>query len=175
MTDPLETLRQEHRIIERVLAALETAATRVVPPDFYGDALDFITQFADGSHHAKEEQLLFPALAGRGFPPELGPVAVMLTEHDVGRKHVDAMQDHLAAGDIGGLRSESLAYTALMRAHIQKEDEVLFELAAGVLDGAAKKELAAAFACVTLPPPGHDGFTRMADRLLDDAGRAAIS
>lgn len=175
MHDPLQMLNDEHRLIERVLTALEAAAAGdALPParvhGFYADALDFIAQFADGAHHAKEEELLFPALGRHGFSPEQGPVAVMLAEHNAGRVHVTAMQEQLAVGDLDALRVESLAYAALMRGHIAKEDEILFVMADSILTPEAKAELGAAFACVTVHPPGHDGFVALADRLLHDAG-----
>jgi len=47
--------------------------------------VNLVRFFADGLHHAKEEDLLFPALIRKGFSPEQGPVAVMLAEHVKGR------------------------------------------------------------------------------------------
>src|SRR5665647_2426724 len=61
-----EALMQEHRVIERVLDALEIAAShlereRPVRPGFFLEAADFIAGFADGCHHRKEEGVLFGA------------------------------------------------------------------------------------------------------------------
>ena len=49
-----DILMQEHRVIERVLDALETAAValeraRPVRPAFFLEAADFIAGFADGA------------------------------------------------------------------------------------------------------------------------------
>src|SRR5450756_440878 len=61
-----EVLMQEHRVIERVLDALETAANHLdrghpVRPGLFLEAADFIAGFADGCHHRKEEGVLFGA------------------------------------------------------------------------------------------------------------------
>lgn len=50
-------------------------------PDHVVDIIDIIRNFADGLHHAKEENMFFPALGLKGFSSEQGPVAVMLHEH----------------------------------------------------------------------------------------------
>ena len=76
----------EHRVIERVIQALENAAQcleggRDVRPGFFVDAADFIAGFADGCHHRKEEGVLFKAMIENGVPVHGGPVAVMLYEH----------------------------------------------------------------------------------------------
>lgn len=81
---------QEQRIIERGLAALETAAKRLnageaPSPVIFLQAADFIRGFADGCHHKKEEGVLFPAMQSAGVPCERGPIGVMLAEHERGR------------------------------------------------------------------------------------------
>ncbi|HLA08413.1 MAG TPA: hemerythrin domain-containing protein, partial [Anaerolineales bacterium] len=58
-----DILIQEHRVIEKVLDSLETAANRLsagdaIPMDFFLKAADFIKNFADGCHHKKEEGIL---------------------------------------------------------------------------------------------------------------------
>ena len=62
-----EILMEEHRVIERVLTALERAATRLsngqeVYLRFFTGTTVFIKNFADGFHHQKEEGILFPAM-----------------------------------------------------------------------------------------------------------------
>src|SRR5512142_354551 len=122
-----EILMSEHRVIERVIAALETAAQRLqedtpMRPGFFVDAADFIKGFADGCHHKKEEGVLFPALAEYGLPAEAGPVAVMLREHDQGRYFTRAMREAAvrlasepAARD--DVIRNALGYAALLRQH----------------------------------------------------------
>lgn len=128
-----DILMQEHRMIERVITALETAAGRLaaggtVPADFFLTASDFIRNFADGSHHAKEEGILFAALAANGMPRDSGPVAVMLREHEEGRRLTKGMREaaeRLRDGDPAAaaqVAENALGYAELLRQHIHKED-----------------------------------------------------
>jgi hemerythrin-like domain-containing protein len=88
-----DDLRTDHRAIERMLAILETAAQRIdqgvrVPPDVFRQGVDFVRNFADRCHHAKEEENLFPRMEARGVPRDGGPIGVMLFEHDEGRAYI---------------------------------------------------------------------------------------
>ena len=145
MADPIETLMSEHRIIERVLDALEAAADKELPASFYERALDFLQQFADACHHGKEEERLFPVLEERGVPREAGPIGVMCHEHVIGRGHIQRMREYARLGKLDAVRRESLEYVALLRQHIQKEDQVLFVMARGVLSDEDTRRLAREF------------------------------
>src|SRR5512135_730494 len=92
-----DILSEEHKVIIRVLTALEKAASRLeageaVEPGFFIESADFIKGFADGCHHKKEEGVLFPAMIEAGLPREAGPVAVMLAEHEEGRRLTRGMR-----------------------------------------------------------------------------------
>jgi hemerythrin-like domain-containing protein len=131
---------EEHRLIERVLDALDAAASALdrrqpVRPGFFLEAADFIAGFADGCHHQKEEGVLFDAIVASGLPADQGPIPVMLMEHEQGRAFTRGIRDaarRLEAGDAGAARqvvANARGYVALLREHIMKEDEVLFPLA----------------------------------------------
>ena len=152
MSEVCDSLVQEHEVIERVLDALEKEVRSVksgspVDRGFFSSAISFLRQFADGLHHQKEEQVLFPALCDAGMPKDGGPVGVMLYEHDEGRGHIRAMEAELPAAENGDqsardrLISETSAYVELLRAHIQKENMILFPMAERLL-GAEQKVLA---------------------------------
>ena len=59
----------------------------------------------------------------------------MLREHDEGRSHVRGMDENIAAaakGDATALKQfidHAESYIALLREHIHKEDNILFQLA----------------------------------------------
>lgn len=131
---PTGTLKEEHRVIERGLAALNGAVEKLetgeeVPPEILEKAVDFIRGFADGCHHQKEEDILFPYLEGKGLTRDQGPVGVMLAEHDVGREHVRAMSEAIENAASQTFVVHARAYLELLGDHIAKEDNVLFPMA----------------------------------------------
>ena len=144
-----EALKQEHRIIEKVLGALEklTQSRGDIQLDLWEKAIDFIRNFADKCHHLKEEGLLFPALEEHGIPREGGPVGMMLFEHEEGRGYVKAMVTALshAKQDPQAARTELFqnagAYLHLLREHIAKEDQILFDMADSALTPEEQKKL----------------------------------
>src|SRR5512147_233037 len=126
-----DILREEHRTIELVLSALEGMATLVNQQRRLDvvdaeKAVDFIRSFADKYHHAKEEDLLFVEMESVGFSREAGPIAVMLYDHDTGRRHVRQMAEALRAharndgGAAATFAEHASHFAALLRAHIQK-------------------------------------------------------
>ena len=147
-----QVLHDEHEGIIAMLAVVESAANRLqkgkeIPPEFMTNAVMFFRNFADRCHHAKEEEKLFPALVARGIPKEGGPVEMMLIEHNQGRALILTMEEaagRYAAGDASAgpdLVQGSLGYASLLRAHIFKEDNVLFPMADSILSEAEQREL----------------------------------
>ncbi len=135
-----EALKEEHKIIEKVLQVLERSARKLetgelVDPGIFEGALDFLKNFADRCHHYKEEEVLFPALEAKGLPREGGPTGVMLHEHEEGRGLIRAMGEALGGYKRGdGKAAKALAqaarrYTALLREHIPKENDILYPIA----------------------------------------------
>src|SRR6516165_8465061 len=109
---PTEILKSEQRIIEQVLTCLERIAGEGlqegrVPGDAAAEALKFFREFADGCHHKKEEDRLFPLLEARGLPRQGGPTGMMRYEHEEGRALIMTMADALpeaAAGNSTAVR-----------------------------------------------------------------------
>jgi hemerythrin-like domain-containing protein len=153
---PTEILVAEHRIIERVLECLTQMAERATDGrglDVQGAAaaLDFLRTFADGCHHGKEERHLFEALIAKGWPRDRGPVGMMFLDHDEGRALIRRMDAARQAAEAGAAEaaaefaSAARAYVDLLRAHIHKEDRVLFPLADQALSAEEQEALLAAF------------------------------
>ena len=143
-TDITKALVDEHRLILRMIALLEqnaprTAAGSYINWQFYLDGIDFIRQYADRFHHAKEEDVLFKALIDNGMPKDHSPVAAMLMEHDQGRSYVLAMESAVHEALAGrtdiyqAIADNALGYAALLRDHIAKEDDILYPLSERVL------------------------------------------
>ena len=166
---PIADLKDDHRVIERGLAVLELLARRARQEDAFeteaiGRCVEFFKLFADACHHGKEEDLLFPALEARGVPRQGGPIGVMLEEHRVGRGYVAEMAAGLAQlEDNPATARERLLtaadrYVGLLRAHIFKEDNILFEIGDQVLTEGDRRELDRGFCDVRCR--AFDGRTR---------------
>lgn len=181
---PSDILKSEHRVIEQVLSCLEVMAGRAetagqLDPDAGEQALDFFRNFADRCHHGKEESHFFPAMEEKGFSRECGPTAVMLYEHELGRREIADMSEALAAlraGDSAATKpfaEHAHAYVALLRQHIQKEDHCLFSMADQAFSDADQQQLLDAFAHVETEHMGagtHEKYLQIADDLADRFG-----
>lgn len=154
--DITQALVVEHRLILRMIALLERNAPRTADGGysnwkFYLDGVDFIRNFADRFHHAKEEDVLFEALVKNGMPREHSPIAAMLMEHDQGRAFVKEMetaaQEALEGREDGRriIAENALAYAALLREHIAKEDDVLYPLAERVIPDSMRDGIIAGY------------------------------
>ena len=143
-TDITHLLVEEHKLILRMISLLEknaplTAQGAYLNWQFYLEGVDFIRNYADRFHHAKEEDVLFSALIANGMPKEHSPVAAMLMEHDQGRSFVCAMEGAVIEAQAGNtdayttIADNALGYAALLREHISKEDSILYPLSERLL------------------------------------------
>jgi hemerythrin-like domain-containing protein len=107
--------------------------------------LSFLREFADGSHHVKEEAIFFPALMQAGMSLDEGPLRQMNYEHERGRALIAAMQNAINGSNIDDFLSYSRRYIALQSEHIEKENWVLFEKADQLLNDDEDEKIAAAF------------------------------
>jgi hemerythrin-like domain-containing protein len=94
-----------------------------------------------------KRRILFSALVTNGMPRENSPVAAMLMEHDQGRAYVLAMESAVQktldglSGQECVIAENALAYAALLREHIAKEDDILYPLAERVIPEAMRAEI----------------------------------
>lgn len=176
---PTEALKQDHRVIERLIAVLENACDELqegkqVPTEVFEKALDFIRNFADSCHHGKEESNLFPTLERLGIPKEGGPIGVMLFEHEQGRSYVKglaaALEKYKAGDEDARLEiiANALGYAQTLRDHIFKEDNILFRLADGALSERDEQALMESFERVEKERIGegkHQEYVRLVEEL----------
>uniref|UniRef100_UPI003217D272 hemerythrin domain-containing protein n=1 Tax=uncultured Draconibacterium sp. TaxID=1573823 RepID=UPI003217D272 len=147
-----ENLENDHvyilRLTEVILAMVKQQSANV---EHFKSIIGLIRNFADGTHHKKEEDLLFPIMGKKGFSPEQGPVAVMLHEHEEGRKYVSKAAkgiQELEAGNSVALQAiyNNLSeYALLLQQHIDKENNVLFRMADQVLSSDEQQGLLVQF------------------------------
>jgi hemerythrin-like domain-containing protein len=116
----LDELRSEHVLIERVVGSLRTFAAEGA-----GDAADgaaflrFFRLYAGRFHHAREEDVLFPALVATEVPADRGPLKVLLDAH----RAMAAMLDAMESGITLALAER---YGRALLHHIDAENSVLF-------------------------------------------------
>ena len=135
-TDQLKNEHEGVLLMLRILGDVsrQLKVTGTIQNEHMESILEFLKIFVDQCHHGKEEELLFPALVHVGIPQD-GPIAVMLFEHEMGRKYIRVMTD---AFDRHKLKDQSAAeaiarnaqdYIALLTDHIDKENNILFAMA----------------------------------------------
>lgn len=181
-----QALVDEHRLILRMLALLEKNATLTregayTNYQFYLDGVEFIRNYADRFHHAKEEDVLFEALVKNGMPRSNSPVAAMLMEHDRGRAYVQGMeeaaQDALAGkpGQDAVIAENARGYLELLKEHIAKEDDILYPLAERIIPEGMRDDIIAGYqaASARTPPDFEEHYKGVIERYeAEAAGRA---
>lgn len=167
-----EILEREHAIIERALKLLESAVVMIrtgrrLPDGFATWAVNFICEFADRHHHAKEEEVLFPLLEERGIPRSGGPIGCMLHEHEIGRDCVRKMRGALPpqGDDSAGFASAAEDYVGLLRQHIFKENNVLFMMAQRCLSPQDDLSVVEKYRAADARDSGADGAGRFESEL----------
>jgi len=164
MRDVTAVMVDEHRLILRMITLVEHNAARLEAGEyrdwqFFLDAVEFIRNYADRFHHAKEEDVLFRELVRNGMPAENSPVAAMLLAHDQGRSFVKGMETAALLGQNGAedavaeVVANARGYAALLREHIHTEDHVLYPLAERVLPADWRDGMAAAYAAAEQSAP----------------------
>jgi hemerythrin-like domain-containing protein len=176
---PSAELKSEHRVIERVLRVLETLVARSEQGEGFEveslkQCIEFFRLFADACHHAKEEDLLFPVLEERGIPRDGGPIGVMLYEHSQARMLTQQMGAALTAFESGDgeaearFRDTARQYLTLLKNHIYKEDNVLFNMGDHVMTEADQTLLCGRFGevgCRAFEGKQREELAAIADQL----------
>ena len=179
--DAIETLMNEHRTIERAIDALVSFVDEVRRKTTddkaeLGRFVTFIREFADACHHGKEEDILFAAMVEAGFPSRGGPIAVMVMEHGQGRVLVGILAELAgqatpwSGDDRQRLARAANGYAELLRAHIHKEDAVLYPMAEQRLSPAQLARVGAdceRYEAQTAGAGERDRLHRLAGELLE--------
>ena len=139
MSQIISDLTHEHDAILSALRILERMTERAqrnqLAPDDLAEFLGFLREFVDQCHHGKEEGLLFPAMAKAGLAEHGGFIDELHAEHVQGRALVQAMaQAGTPTINAAAFAAAARAYIEHLRAHIAKENEVLFPMAERLLD-----------------------------------------
>ncbi len=174
----LHVLQEEHRLIRTALARLEIASRPIAFAEVER-VLDLLERFADGVHQQKEEEGLFPLVGGALRDMVRGALEAMTKEHFMARAYLRAARRALPDALLGdAVATELLAnslesYIALMRAHLDKEDEILFPFVARSIGPEDDAALCAQFATIE-SEAGHES-DREALAALEEAAAPAAS
>ena len=123
---PIQKLVDEHTLIKRLLALVPDLCDSVNADlesnrEIVLQSVEFIKQFADKFHHAKEEDILFTYAKGN-----TDILSVMLEDHKKGRYYVISVLLGLETGDASFVAYSLKHYRELLTEHIKKEDEILY-------------------------------------------------
>lgn len=172
-------LRSEHIGVVRMLNIMDAMARRARAGEALDDGdltdtIEFLRVFVDKCHHAKEEQLLFPAVRAAKLTSVEPAIAVLLEDHVRGRQEVASIElgtQRLAKGadGAGGELADRLSsYTLLLHDHIQREERDCFGAADRELPASVKDDLAEGYERIEREVVGegvHERFHALLDRL----------
>ena len=133
-----ESLQKDHKLIEKVLQALDATIKllkdgKQIPKQILLPTIDFTQNFTDVCHHGKEEEALFPALEKAGMPSHMGPIRMMIVEHQRTKAIAEQIElsskKYLETDDSVDLILTLEAYVQHVTEHIWKENNRLFKMA----------------------------------------------
>jgi hemerythrin-like domain-containing protein len=142
-----DLLVQEHKIILRALDVLNHMAARIdneqpVEAQDVETLLRFLRAFADDHHQAKEESALFPELMRTSAASQPG-LRQMIFEHDQERSLVEALENSLRTKQGKDFVHFANRLIGLIRTHIHKEDNILFDIVDHALSPQQDEQIAA--------------------------------
>ncbi len=143
MKNITQILSEEHQTILKVIDAALKECTEIengkaLKLEFFQKTIDFIKNYADKFHHAKEEDILFKTMLENAENLHCNPIPVMLHEHDEGREFVKGMEKGISENNTEALIEQTRGYCILLQNHIYKEDNVLYPMAEEALSDEQK-------------------------------------
>ena len=142
------SLKRDHDLIEKVIKAMESTIQllndgKQIPESILLPVIDFSKNFTDVCHHSKEEKSLFPALEQAGMPSNMGPIAMMLIDHqrtrEIGAQMEMSANEYLSSGNSAKLISDMQQYVEHVTEHLWKENNRLFMMAEARLQYVSEK------------------------------------
>ena len=142
------SLRRDHELIEKVIKSMDATIQllkdgKSIPESILMQVIDFSKNFTDVCHHSKEENALFPALEKAGMPRNMGPIAIMLQDHErsreIGKHMEESAKEYLETGNSENLIKDMRQYTEHITEHLWKENNRLFLMAEARLQYVSQK------------------------------------
>lgn len=123
---PMKKMVDEHVLIKRWLTLIPKVIENLDLESEEGleiinNGIDFIRNFADKYHHAKEEEEAF-----KYFDENFDMIKVIRNDHIKVRGHVKLMLEAIESKDKKKLAEQLGFYSEILPEHIKKEDEILY-------------------------------------------------
>lgn len=146
MKNPTQILSKEHQNILKIVSVLlrecdAIEAGKNLDKAFFEKAIDFIKNYADEFHHAKEEDILFVELNRNEEQMHCNPIEQMLYEHNLGRNFVKGLREGVEENNKVKILENARGYAHLLQDHIFKEDNILYPMADEALDQQTQKSI----------------------------------
>ncbi len=137
--NPIQTMLDEHEIIckaENIVENLDKCWE--VNPDKYKATVNvlitFFREYADGYHHRKEEDVLFPAINNHPDFVLQEIIDEFETHHEDFREYTETIEEAINSGDFEKSYIELNNYLQDLLDHIGAENDELFVLAETLMD-----------------------------------------
>lgn len=148
----IEKLFDEHRLIERVVDAMEAFTSTVQTDCEHGRCelmrlVTFFREFADLIHHEKEEEFLMPGLSEVGVRWDDGIMLQIRKDHEFERyllqtlRHAALQLGEWSSDDCRRVNEVAANFVSFMRGHIAREDRQLLPIVRERLTGSAHDAL----------------------------------
>lgn len=175
MTTPTKILMDEHQNILTVIKVLNLEITTLesgkeIDVEFFKEVIDFIRNYADKFHHAKEEDILFAQFDKKSDQAHCNPVPQMLHEHELGRDFVKNLEIGVNENNKHKVIENARGYAGLLQEHIFKEDSILYPMIDEVLSSENQDAIAVEFKKVEAETTGEkyvDWIKKMKSKMED--------
>ena len=143
MHDSIKLLFEEHSIIVNAIDVARQAGSLIGKDDEQYERtvrklIQFFRQYADGFHHHKEEEILFPEMAKKNELLGEGVIKEMFEHHEDFREMIKGIEKFLDAKEYSSAQLQLKLYTEALLDHIAVENDEVFQMAESIFD---EKEL----------------------------------
>ncbi|MCO6495785.1 MAG: hemerythrin domain-containing protein [Bacteroidetes bacterium] len=137
MNEVVKVLTGEHENIKRAIEHTHRLFADILSGNaelnMMLERIDFFRNYADGYHHHKEEEVLFPEMIKRNEMLEYGVIHEMLQNHEDFREMLSELEDAVNDGDAEGAKKKFEVYAEALLEHIAVEDEEVFQIAETIM------------------------------------------
>lgn len=126
-TNPTDILREEHEMVLQILNSLEQNLP-AMNMELLSENIAVLNKEFDKHSLQKEETALFPEIE-KFIPREGGPTGMMIVEHQELVDFIGKFKQALAANDSDSLNECGRHIIDVLRQHIDKENNILFNMA----------------------------------------------